>query len=160
LEALRDAIAHGRRVAFDYVDAAGAPSRRQVDPLALTALRDHWLLTAWDVAQQAERRFRLERVSHVRALGPRGPRPDGRGPATAEPLADVVFRPEERWRADQLASPLPLAELPGGGLQMALEAGRTEWIARLALAGGGRIEVLGPDDLRERVRRAAQDALA
>jgi predicted DNA-binding transcriptional regulator YafY len=60
--ALRAAIRIRRIVAFDYRDAQGAASRRQVRPLALTAFSEGWLLIGWCLTREDFRVFRLDRM--------------------------------------------------------------------------------------------------
>ena len=46
-------------------------------------------------------------------------------------------------------------ERAGGHLEVILPAGRLEWVARLVLRLGGEAEVLGPPELKDRVRELA-----
>jgi proteasome accessory factor B len=74
------AIAERRQLCFRYRD-----EERVVDPWRLSYRRGRWYLAGWDRLRQAERLFRLDRVSgQVRAVGPPGAfeRPSG---AAAEP---------------------------------------------------------------------------
>jgi proteasome accessory factor C len=164
LALLRQAIALGRTVEFGYVDQSGKPSRRRVDPLGVASGADHWALDAWDHQADAERHFRVDRITDA-ALGATPVARHRRRPATghwsqrAELQADVVFSAAERWRAEQLETLAPPAELPGGSLQVKLGVVNPAWITRLALGGGGAIEVLTPPDLRQSIHDAARAGL-
>jgi predicted DNA-binding transcriptional regulator YafY len=59
---LRRAIRDGLRVDLSYEDAAGSTTRRRVEPLALTAYTDGWLLGGWCLLRQGFRDFRLDRI--------------------------------------------------------------------------------------------------
>ncbi len=48
---------------FDYVDAKGANSRRQVEPHAMLILPPLWYLVAWDPDRSGMRHFRMDRIS-------------------------------------------------------------------------------------------------
>ncbi|MFC0598133.1 helix-turn-helix transcriptional regulator [Streptomyces palmae] len=53
-----------RPVVFDYRKASAAqPERRQVEPWILECWRGHWYLAGWDRDRQAERVFRLSRIT-------------------------------------------------------------------------------------------------
>jgi proteasome accessory factor C len=164
LAALRQGVARGRRLAFAYVSQGGAASKREVDPLGVFSAQDHWLLAAWDLGAEAERYFRVDRIGDVELLDrPATPHPyrphtsgwSGRGGLRA----DLVFAASERWRAEQLETLVPPLALPGGSVQLRLLVANPEWVTRMALGGGGAIEVLGPDELRQRVALAARAAL-
>jgi proteasome accessory factor C len=164
LQGLREAIDQKTRVAFEYVDGRGGSTQRQVDPLGLFTASDHWLLAAWDLGANAERYFRVDRITQLELLPhpatahPYQPHPSGWS-GDADMLVDVIFAASERWRAEELETPLPPLELPGGSLQIRLAVSGAEWVTRLALSGGGAVEVLGPPDLRARIANAARAAL-
>jgi predicted DNA-binding transcriptional regulator YafY len=164
LGALRDGIGQGKRLTFRYVSRTGDESVRQVDPLNVFEGAAHWLLAAWDLAAEAERYFRVDRITDVTVLDePATPHPyrphrsgwSGRG----ELRVDVVFAATERWRAEALETLAPPLELPGGSVQVRLAVANPEWITRMALGGGGAIEVLAPPEVRERTLAAARAAL-
>ncbi|WP_338694686.1 WYL domain-containing protein [Streptomyces sp. Q6] len=53
-----------RAVVFDYRKATAArPEQRHVEPWALECWRGHWYLAGWDRDRQAERVFRLSRIT-------------------------------------------------------------------------------------------------
>ncbi|GHF40202.1 WYL domain-containing protein [Streptomyces mashuensis] len=69
-----------RPVVFDYRKAnAARPEQRRVEPWALEFCRGHWYLAGWDRDRQAERVFRLSRITgkvRSRALPFTAPVPD------------------------------------------------------------------------------------
>ncbi|MFI9204495.1 helix-turn-helix transcriptional regulator [Streptomyces sp. NPDC053048] len=69
-----------RPVVFDYRKAnAARPEQRRVEPWALECWRGHWYLAGWDRDRQAERVFRLSRITgkvRSRALAFTAPVPD------------------------------------------------------------------------------------
>lgn len=53
-----------KHIVFDYTDAKGRQTRREVEPQALLILPPLWYLVAWDHARQDFRHFRMDRVSN------------------------------------------------------------------------------------------------
>ncbi|WP_428925088.1 helix-turn-helix transcriptional regulator [Marinibacterium sp. SX1] len=59
----------GRRfIRFDYRDARGRQSRREVEPQAMLILPPLWYLVGWDPARQDFRHFRMDRISDPQAV--------------------------------------------------------------------------------------------
>ena len=48
---------------FEYCDAKGAKSQREVEPQAMLILQPLWYLVAWDPARKDFRHFRMDRIS-------------------------------------------------------------------------------------------------
>lgn len=70
--ALQRAVSERRVLRMDYVDAAGAASRREVEPLGLLGA-EHWYLVAWCRLRDGVRGFRLDRLRAVDVLAERAP---------------------------------------------------------------------------------------
>jgi predicted DNA-binding transcriptional regulator YafY len=77
LDTMREAIVEGRRLAFDYKDEGGQPSRRTVRPLGLYFWGQRWTLAAWCEMREDFRNFRLDRVAGA-AIGARFPDEPGK----------------------------------------------------------------------------------
>lgn len=65
LAEVRDALARGVRLEFDYLSSRGSAERREVDPLRIDSDDENWYLRAWDHLRQAVRTFRLDRMTGV-----------------------------------------------------------------------------------------------
>ncbi|MFD7713438.1 helix-turn-helix transcriptional regulator [Streptomyces sp. NPDC059785] len=76
------------RLRFDYLDHAGAPTRRTVEPHRLVCSERRWYLVAWDVEREGWRTFRVDRITPA---PPHGPRFVPRDPP-AEDLAAYVSK--------------------------------------------------------------------
>ena len=50
-------------IRFDYGDAKGRKTKRQVEPQAMLILSPLWYLVGWDPARQDFRHFRMDRIS-------------------------------------------------------------------------------------------------
>ena len=163
LQTVRSGIVLSQVLEFDYVDAGGRPSHRLVDPGRLFNDQQHWLLAAWDRTAQAERYFRLDRISAAQVLDQAAtPRPvathDWRFAWGGHWVVDAVFAPTVRWRAEALET-MSRTEVARGGLRVRLAVASSAWIIAQALALGGELEILAPEELRAAVLEQATAAL-
>ncbi|MEP3299079.1 MAG: WYL domain-containing protein [Pseudoruegeria sp.] len=63
LPAFETAFLNQERLRFEYRDAKGAVTSRDVEPQAMLILPPLWYLVAWDPARDAFRHFRMDRIS-------------------------------------------------------------------------------------------------
>jgi proteasome accessory factor C len=63
LALLRDSVARGMQVEFDYVDATGGSQRRRIDPLRVESVDADWYVRGWCHLREAVRTFRIDRIS-------------------------------------------------------------------------------------------------
>ncbi len=64
LAAIRDAVATGHQLEFDYLNSRGVHERRRVDPLRVESVDDDWYLRGWCHLREALRTFRLDRIGN------------------------------------------------------------------------------------------------
>jgi len=65
LALIRDAVASGVQLEFDYRGSQGSTTeRRRVDPLRIESMDADWYLRGWCHLRQAVRTFRLDRISN------------------------------------------------------------------------------------------------
>lgn len=55
-------------IRFDYRDAEGRETRREVEPQAMLILPPLWYLVGWDPARDDFRHFRMDRIRHPEAV--------------------------------------------------------------------------------------------
>lgn len=55
-------------ICFDYCDAKGRKTRREVEPQAMLILPPLWYLVGWDPARDGFRHFRMDRISNPKAV--------------------------------------------------------------------------------------------
>ena len=67
LTLIRESVAAGVQVEFDYLNSRGDAERRRVDPLRIESMDADWYLRAWDHLRQGVRTFRLDRMSNPHA---------------------------------------------------------------------------------------------
>lgn len=171
--ALHEAIAHRRRVAFDYTKAdRTTPERRRIVPLRLVMVDGRWLCNGYDLDREAERNFLCSRiVGEVEDAGERGD--DGLVARTDLPAvlaelaranpADVAVRPDSdamrlAGRAVERLAPLRLAgeEWP----VLRLPSWDHELLADELAGLGNGVRVLAPASLAAAVRARLERMLA
>ena len=153
LELLRHAVTDRRCVELDYY-AFGADRRshRVVEPHRISAFEGHWYLAAHCRQAEAERVFRVDRISGATVLDERfEPRPEV---GEARPFVDVEeldapevvleLAPSARWVVEYH----PVAnveELPDGGLRVTMPVTAEPWLGRLLVTLGPAARVVGGD---------------
>lgn len=68
LPAFETAFLDRQLMRFDYRDAKGRKTRREVEPQAMLILPPLWYLVAWDPARKDFRHFRMDRISAPAAI--------------------------------------------------------------------------------------------
>jgi proteasome accessory factor B len=176
LGALAQAV-HGRkRVTIRYRKTSpAADEMRTVDPYGLVYRHGQWLLVGHCHLRKDVRSFRVDRVSDVRVAG-RPAEPDferpreldvrayaGRSPWTfeAEPKVPIVLEatPELAHVAREDFGPGAREQpLASGGVRIEFACGNPAYAVARVMSAAGRLRVVAPAALRERVRQAAQAA--
>ncbi|MCU1533556.1 MAG: DeoR family transcriptional regulator, partial [Glaciihabitans sp.] len=64
LALIKQSVASGVQLEFDYLNSRGEFERRRVDPLRIESLDADWYLRAWCHLREAVRTFRLDRISN------------------------------------------------------------------------------------------------
>ncbi|MFF1878906.1 helix-turn-helix transcriptional regulator [Leifsonia sp. NPDC058230] len=67
LAIIRDAVAAGTQLEFDYLSSRGERERRRVDPLRIESIDQDWYLRGWCHLRKAVRTFRLDRIDDLSA---------------------------------------------------------------------------------------------
>ena len=65
LSIIREAVAEGRQVEFDYLNARGEAGRRRADPLRIISQDADWYLQAYCHTREDVRNFRVDRMSDL-----------------------------------------------------------------------------------------------
>jgi proteasome accessory factor C len=61
---IRESVARGVQLEFDYLNSRGDSERRRVDPLRIESIDADWYLRGWCHLREAVRTFRLDRMSN------------------------------------------------------------------------------------------------
>jgi proteasome accessory factor C len=160
---LRRAAEEHERVRIDYYAASRASAReREIDPEEVFFAAGSWYVAAWDLAADAERLFRADRIRSLERTGvrfePRGLAGAGRplySPGEDDVAVTLRLSPQARWVAEYYETSREV-ELEDGRLEVELPAGRLEWVERLLLRVGTGAEIVAPEGLLDRVRRLAR----
>jgi proteasome accessory factor B len=174
MEALSGALQKRQQLRLAYRKPGAQQSEeRIVDPYHLANINGDWYLFAFDQLRQAIRTFAPARILSVEPTGKIFARParfvleqqlqDSFGVHSREGDFKVVLHfdssvadyiREKRWHPSQ-----KLTELPEGGVELRLRLGSLGEVNRWVLGWGGACRVIGPDLLKESVRRAAEQIL-
>jgi predicted DNA-binding transcriptional regulator YafY len=68
LPVFEDAFLHRRLMRFDYYDATGLRTSREVEPQAMLILPPLWYLVAWDPDRSDFRHFRMDRINRPESV--------------------------------------------------------------------------------------------
>jgi proteasome accessory factor C len=162
----REAAGGHHRLEIEYYAAStDETSVREVDPEVVFSALGRWYVVAFDHRSGEERMFRLDRVRRAEPTGdtfePRGLAGAGR-PLYTRSREDIEVRlrlaPGSRWVAEYYVTDR-VSERADGSVDVTLPTKRLSWVARLVLRLGDGVEILGPDELRDEVRRAARATL-
>jgi predicted DNA-binding transcriptional regulator YafY len=166
---IKRAILKRRVAAFDYLNADGLLSHRQIEPMKLIFKSRAWYV--WGYCQW-RCDFRLFRVSRMRNLSLTDQvfvrrelqkAVDGEPPA-AKPALSMVnlklrFQPPDLFRVYDDFPPEKINRQPDGACEVSFTAREDEWVYGYILSFGSFVEVLEPPHIRENIRRRLQAAL-
>ena len=168
--AVRAAVHDQRALALEYHSASrDAVSRRVVDPIRVLLVGDQSYLEAWSREAEGVRLFRFDRILDAEVLDEPAapPRPAVDAPPHTAlfdadpslPSATLRISPAAAWMLEYFPMRV-VAELPDGRCEVQMTYAAEDWMARQLLGFGADVEVLAPESLAGRVRRAAAEALA
>jgi proteasome accessory factor C len=166
LDPIREAARERRRVRIDYfAHSSGEWSSRVVDPEEVFVALGHWYVAAWDVAIDAERLFRVDRIRRVEPTGERfslrGLEGAGRSlytPTEEDVSVRLRLAPGARWIAEYYAT-TDAQERSDGALDITMPARTLGWVARLLMRVGSEATVLEPPELTAQVAALARATL-
>jgi predicted DNA-binding transcriptional regulator YafY len=167
LEQLRRAARQRRRVTMVYQSRTRArPLERDLDPYALVHRWGWWYVIGYCHLRDALRTFRVDRIQDLTLLRDTYEVPHDFD--IHEHLAqETWFPPQTRVRMrftpqgalealDERAHWDTMEEQPDGSLVVTFGAAELEWAARVALWYGPDVEVLEPQELRQRLHQWAR----
>ncbi len=167
-EVIGAALVTRRRLRLDYFSRhRGERAEREVSPLRLMHYRNNWYLDAWCHRSDAIRMFSLDAIENAAILQTR---------AKDVPLAKVdaelgagygIYRTAKlvwgklrfnadaaRWVRDEVwHEEQKIENLPDGGLLLTVPFSHPSELVMDILRHGENVEVLGPKDLRDTVRK-------
>jgi predicted DNA-binding transcriptional regulator YafY len=166
LDALQAAAVEEQQVRLGYTDRGGNPSIRVVHPLGVALKGMVWYLVAG--TDDGMRTFRINRVTSVEPTGDPAVRPDGfdlaetwqhvvervdqlRAPAAVEALVDPDLVEMLRWMFERQVE--SGTAHPDGRVPVTIRGPRIEMLAAQLAGFGRQVEVTGPPEARDHLRR-------
>ncbi len=159
LELVRDAVAAGHQMEFDYVNAGGDHVRRRVDPLRVESVDADWYLRAWCHLRGALRTFRLDRIGNATvttddiSFHPEDVRlPDTLFEGSPEDIAvDLEIAPAAFALVADYLDDAVTEQLPNGVVRATIRVSSLNVIKRLVCGVPGLVTVLAPVEARNLV---------
>ena len=171
LPRLQSAVLERRVVRFTYTNNDNETRVHQVEPVAVIYRWYAWYLLAYSTVKSDYRFYKLVRMQDVALTD----QPFGREHEPADAILEKTDRVDSRRyrsilvkckksarsRASEYLSGTVIEEAPGGGALMELRVVENEqlWIGTL-LSLGEQVEIVSPEDIRRRVREAAEKIVA
>lgn len=167
LALIRESVASGVQIEFDYLGLRGERISRRVDPLRVESLDADWYLRGWCHLRQAVRTFRIDRISEPRLT------PDPVSFSSRDfDLSDTLFqasRDDITVTLDVapsalalLADYVPEGAAPGaeaqGRVRTAITVPHFHGLKRLVSGLPGVVTVVAPPEARAAVAEWAQAA--
>jgi len=166
LTAIRDAVAHHRRVEIEYWSAGRDElTTRRIDPEVVFFATGEWYVGAYCHRARDERMFRVDRIRAVEATGEHF-EPGATGFETGDvytPRADdtrvtLELMPAAAWVAEAYPTEA-VTERADGSLEIVLAVSERGWLERLLLRLGPDARVVAPRDIEALAAVAAQRIL-
>lgn len=166
LAAIREAVAVGRQIEFDYLNARGEGSRRRADPLRIISQDADWYLQAFCHTRQDVRNFRVDRMSDLVVTD------EPVGDHSQHQVPDTLFQRSESDLdvvVDVSPSTLPLladyladsrTREVDGRLRVTLRLAHVHGLKRLVAGLPGLVTVVSPPEARAAVAEWAEAGLA
>lgn len=162
LSRLQDAIRSRHRVELDYYSyGRDAHTHRRVDPYRLYGDRGQWYLEGYCHLGEAERLFRVDRISGPVVLDesfePPSTTTEGGvfRPSSDDPVITIELARSAAWVVEQYPVDR-VAEADEGRLRVTMTVASPAWLERLLLALGPDASVLdGPEEFRDAAATAA-----
>jgi proteasome accessory factor B len=153
-----------KRVRFDYTNAAGESSRRNLEIYGLVHRKGRWYAVGGDADRSAVRSFKISRISsRVTQLDDSYAIPEGFDAAAHLPReawdldagetgpATLRFTASMRWWAEQNMSELERAEGPDGALDIVMPVANIEALLGFVISFSGDVEIVAPPEARSRL---------
>jgi predicted DNA-binding transcriptional regulator YafY len=164
---IKRAILEGKVVAFDYINADGVLSRRNIEPMQLTFKSQAWYVWGHCRTRRDFRTFRISRIRNMVVTDEsfvRRPLEDAKDEEPATPLKKNVtlklrFQPEDLYRVYDDYEQERITRNTDGTYDVTVTFPEDEWVYGYIMSFGDRVEVLEPQHIREIVRERMQKAL-
>jgi proteasome accessory factor C len=170
LPLLRDAVTSRRRVELEYYTySRDAITSRQVDPYLVFATLGHWYVSGYCHLARDRRMFRLDRIKSLSITDESFEAPQGS--EDLPPPLLYVPSPDDTMVTLRVAGGVAMwlseylqiessKDLRKGWKELSFRTSAFPWLEKLLLRFGPDVEVVAPDELRERLHEGAARILA
>lgn len=166
LALLTEAIQDGVRCRLTYRSLADdVAHERTVDPIRIDDEQGHAYLIAWDVARDAERRYRIDRIADVEYTDDSVRPHEVESRSTAESLrahgsaARIEAIDDETMRRLTWSGIGYIDPRDDGSYIFTLYYSSKRWLFDHVLAAGGSLRIIEPQELRGELRAYAEELL-
>lgn len=163
---LRSAVAERKRVSIEYyTQSRDVVTQRTICPEHVFWDTGAWYSVAWDDQAEAERTFRIDRISQAHLTDEtftrRGLAGPGRDVMPSGGDVSVLLRlePSARWVCEYFGTKVKREDEDGSAV-VELTTSSLAWVVKLVLRLGSGATVVGPPELERAVREEALATLA
>ena len=164
---IKRAILECRVVAFDYINADGILSRRNVEPMQLMFKGQAWYVLGYCRTRRGFRTFRISRIRNMVVTDEGFVRRPPESAKDEEPAAlpkknvtlKLRFQPEDLYRVYDDYDQERITRNADGTYDVTVIFPEDEWVYGYIMSFGSRVEVLEPKHIRDIVRERMQKAL-
>jgi predicted DNA-binding transcriptional regulator YafY len=167
LRDIKKAILENKVIAFDYLNAEGMKSRREIEPMQLLFRGHSWYMWGFCQKRRGYRVFRLSRTKNLsvteKVYERKVPGEQALKDLTADARPPVIlklrFQPEVMVRLYDDFDEGMIIKNPDGTYEVTLAFPEDEWVYGYILGFGCYVEVLSPPHIREIITARIKKAL-
>ena len=164
---IKQAILETKVVAFDYINADGILSRRQVEPMQLDFKGQAWYLWGYCKTRRDFRTFRISRIRNLSITDEGFKRRTLESVKDEEPAVKpknlvtlkLRFQPENLYRVYDDYDQERITRNKDGTYDVTVTFPEDEWVYGYIMSFGDRVEVLEPPHIRDIIKKRMQKAL-
>jgi predicted DNA-binding transcriptional regulator YafY len=164
---VKRAILECKVVVFDYINADGVLSRRNIEPMQLTFKSQAWYVWGYCRTRRDFRTFRISRIRNMVVTDEgfiRRPLESAKDEEPAAPFRKNVtlklrFQPEDLYRVYDDYDQDRITRNADGTYDVTVTFPEDEWVYGYIMSFGDRVEVLDPPHIRHIVRERMKKAL-
>ncbi len=164
---VKKAILETKVVTFDYINADGILSHRQVEPMQLDFKAQAWYMWGYCKTRRDFRTFRISRIRNLEISGDKFVRrsldkiKDEEPTTVPKNLVTVKlrFQPENLYRVYDDYDQERITRNADGTYDVTVRFPEDEWVYGYIMSFGDRVEVLEPPHIRDIIRKRMQKAL-
>ncbi|MHB8104250.1 MAG: helix-turn-helix transcriptional regulator [Dehalococcoidales bacterium] len=164
---IKRAILESKVVTFDYINADGILSRRQVEPMQLDFKGQAWYVWGYCKTRRDFRTFRISRIRNLAISGEKFIRRPPEQSKDEEPAVaskkqvtlKLRFKPENLYRVYDDYDEQRITHNSDGTYDVTVTFPEDEWVYGYIMSFGSYVEVLEPPHIRDIVRERMEKAL-